>query len=63
VHTAPYTAVHEVLPMSQCWFENDNSFTGKILKVVVNVKPIGAAIKAEAEKAHMEANLKKALSD
>jgi arylsulfatase len=43
--------------------EGDNSFTGKILKVVVDVKPIGVAEKAQAENAQKEARLKKALSD
>jgi arylsulfatase A-like enzyme len=43
--------------------EFDNAFTGKILKVVVDVKPMGAAIKAEAEQAGKVAAIKKGLSD
>jgi len=50
-------------PVSADYKEGDNSFTGKILKVVVNVKPLGAAEKAEAEHAQQEARLKKAISD
>jgi arylsulfatase A-like enzyme len=50
-------------PVSADYKEGDNSFTGKIFKVVVDVKPIGAAEKAEAEHAQQEARLKKAISD
>jgi len=50
-------------PVSADYKEGDNSFTGKILKVVINVKPMGAAEKAEAEHAQQEARLKKAISD
>jgi hypothetical protein len=41
--------------------ERDNAFTGKILKVTV--KPIGAAVKAEADTGQHMAGVKKALSD
>jgi hypothetical protein len=50
-------------PVSADYKEGDNSFTGKILKVVVDVKPMGIAEKAEADKAQQEARLKKAISD
>jgi arylsulfatase A-like enzyme len=50
-------------PVTSDYKEGDNSFTGKILKVVVDVKPIGVAEKAEAEHALQEARLKKAISD
>jgi hypothetical protein len=43
--------------------ERDNAFTGKILKVTVDVKAIGAAIKAEADTGQRMAAVKKALSD
>ena len=32
--------------MATDYKERDNAFTGKILKVTVDVKPIGAAVKA-----------------
>jgi hypothetical protein len=50
-------------PVSTDYKEVGNSFTGKILKVVVDVKPMGAAEKADAGKALEEAKLKKAISD
>jgi arylsulfatase len=50
-------------PVSTDYKEGDNSFTGKILKVVVDIKPLGAAEKADAGKALQEAKLKKAISD
>lgn len=50
-------------PVTSDYKEGDNSFTGKILKVVVDVKPMGVAIKAQAEAAKHEAEVKKALSD
>jgi len=43
--------------------ERDNAFTGKILKFTVDVKPIGAAVKAEADTGQHMASVKKALSD
>ena len=53
----------DATPVSSDYKEGDNAFTGKILKVVVDVKPMGAAQKAEADKAQQEARLKKAISD
>jgi arylsulfatase A-like enzyme len=50
-------------PVTADYKEGDNSFTGRILKVVIDVKPMGVAEKAEAENAQREAMLKKAISD
>jgi hypothetical protein len=50
-------------PVSTDYKEGANTFTGKIFKVVVDVKPMGAAEKADAGKALQEAKLKKAISD
>jgi arylsulfatase A-like enzyme len=55
--------VDDATPVTADYKERDNAFTGKILKVTVDVKAIGAAIKAEADAAHAEAAVKKALSD
>jgi hypothetical protein len=41
----------------------DNAFTGKILKVVVEVKPTGAAVKAQADAARHETEAKRAMSE
>jgi arylsulfatase len=43
--------------------EGNNAFTGKILKVVVDVQPLGVAQKQEEDKTRHEAAVKKALSD
>jgi arylsulfatase len=55
--------VDDATPVTNDYKERDNAFTGKILKVTVDVKPIGAGVKAEAEKGRHEAAHKKALSD
>jgi hypothetical protein len=55
--------VDDATPVTADYKERDNAFTGKILKVTVDVKAIGAAIKAEADAAHAEAAVKKAVSD
>ncbi len=55
--------VDDATPVTSDYEERDNAFTGTILKVIVDVKPIGAAVKAEADSAHAEAAVKKALSD
>ncbi len=55
--------VDDATPVTADYKERDNAFTGKILKVTVDVKPIGAAVKAEAEAGRMEAAHKKAMSD
>jgi hypothetical protein len=55
--------VDDATPVSTDYKERDNAFTGKILKVVVDVKPIGAAIKAEEDSGKRIEAVKKALSD
>jgi arylsulfatase len=55
--------VDDATPVTADYKERDNAFTGKILKVIVDVKAIGAAIKAEADAARAEAAVKKAVSD
>ena len=50
-------------PVTADYKERDNAFTGKILKVTVDVKPIGAAIKAEEDSGKHITAVKKALSD
>jgi len=56
-------AVDDATPVTADYKERDNAFTGKILKVVVDVKPIGAAIKSEEDSGQRTAAVKKALSD
>jgi hypothetical protein len=53
----------DATPVTTDYKEHDNSFTGKILKVTVDVKPVGAALKAEADAAQKESKEKKGLSD
>jgi arylsulfatase len=53
----------DATPVTEEYKAYDNKFTGKILKVTVDVKEMGAGVKAEATKAGAEAALKKALSD
>jgi len=53
----------DATPVTTDYKERDNSFTGKILKVTVDVKPIGAAVKAQADAAKHEADLKTAMSN
>ena len=53
----------DATPVTTDYKERDNAFTGKILKVTVDVKPIGAAVKAEAESGQRMAGVKKALSE
>jgi arylsulfatase len=53
----------DATPVTTDYKERDNAFTGKILKVTVDVKPIGAATKAEADTGQRTAAVKKALSD
>ncbi len=52
----------DATPVTSDYKERDNAFTGKIVKVTVDVKPIGEAIKAEADAAMHEANVKAALA-
>jgi arylsulfatase len=53
----------DATPVTTDYKEHDNAFTGKIVKVTVDVKPIGAAVKAEADTGRHEAAVKQALSN
>jgi len=53
----------DATPVTTDYKERDNSFTGKILNVTVDVKPIGAAVKAQADAATYESAVKTALSN
>lgn len=53
----------DATPVTDDYKERDNAFTGKIFKVVVDVKPMGAAVKAGEDSGRAEAAHKKALSD
>jgi arylsulfatase len=55
--------VDDATPVTTDYPERDNAFTGKILKVTLDVKPIGAAAKAEADATKQETDMKKALSN
>ncbi len=55
--------VDDATPVTSDYKERDNAFTGKILKVVVDVKPIGEAIKAEEASARQASQAKMALSE
>jgi arylsulfatase len=53
----------DATPVTTDYKERDNAFTGKILKVTVDVKPIGVAFRETAESDQRVAAVKKALSD
>ena len=53
----------DATPVTTDYKERDNGFTGKIVKVTVDVKPIGAAVKAQADTGQHEAAVKQALSN
>jgi arylsulfatase len=53
----------DATPVTPDYKERDNAFTGKIVKVTVDVKPVGAAVKAQADTAQREAAVKKSLSN
>jgi arylsulfatase len=53
----------DATPVTTDYKERDNAFTGKILNVTVDVKPIGAAVKAEADMDQRAAAVKQALSN
>ncbi|HWW01939.1 MAG TPA: arylsulfatase [Candidatus Acidoferrum sp.] len=55
--------VDDATPVSTDYKQYDNAFTGKILKVTVDVKPIGAAVKAEADSEGAKEALNKALAE
>ncbi len=53
----------DATPVTADYKERDNGFTGKILKVTVDVKPVGAATKAEADTGQRESAVKQGLSN
>ncbi len=53
----------DATPVTEEYKAYDNKFTGKILKVKVDVMEMGKADKAAADKARGETELKKGLSD
>lgn len=53
----------DATPVTADYKERDNSFTGKIQKVVIDVKQIGEAVKAQAEAAGKEAAYKMAIAN
>ena len=53
----------DATPVTTDYKERDNAFTGKILKVVVDVKPIGVGLKQQEDNSRHEAAVKKALAD
>ena len=53
----------DATPVTTDYKERDNAFTGKILKVAIDVKPIGIATRAEEDTGVRTAAVKKALSD
>jgi len=55
--------VDDATPVTNDYKERDNAFTGKILKVVIDVKPMGEAVKAEADEARTKLAVKKGMSD
>ena len=55
--------VDDATPVTTDYKQHDNAFTGKIVKVTVDVKPIGAAVKAQADAAKKESAVKAALSN
>lgn len=55
--------VDDATPVTSDYKERDNGFTGKIGKVVIEVKPIGEAVKAEEEAATQEMKIKKSQSE
>lgn len=55
--------IDDSTPVTAEYEEGNNSFTGTILKVVIDVKPVGVADQAAVESAEKEAQTKKALAD
>lgn len=53
----------DATPVTEDYKEHDDAFTGKIIKVTIEVKPIGAAVKAQADAARHEGEVKRALSN
>ncbi|MEZ6035503.1 MAG: arylsulfatase [Planctomycetaceae bacterium] len=55
--------VDDATPVTPDYEERDNAFTGRIHKVVIDVKPMGLAVKAEEDAARKDMKAKKALSE
>jgi len=55
--------VDDATPVTSDYKEHDNGFTGTINSVVIDVKAIGAAEKAEADAARRQLEVKRALSN
>lgn len=55
--------IDDATPVSSDYKEEGNAFTGKIVKVTIDVKPVGQAYKFTAQSALMEALVKMALSN
>ena len=55
--------VDDATPVTADYPERNNAFTGKILKVHIEVKPIGAADKAQADAARREGQWKAAIAN
>ena len=53
----------DATPVTTDYKERDNGFTGKIVKVTVDVKQIGAAVKAEADRGQRGSAVKQGLSN
>jgi arylsulfatase len=53
----------DATPVTSDYKERDNAFTGRIVKVTIDVKPVGEAAKAEVAQAEREYRTKKGLSD
>ena len=53
----------DATPVTEDYKAYDNKFTGKILKVTVDVKEVGAGVQAAAAQAGAEAARKAALSN
>ena len=55
--------IDEATNVTNDYKEGDNTFTGNILKLVVDVQPIGTAQKQQEDKTRQDTAVKKALSD
>jgi arylsulfatase len=53
----------DATPVTSDYKERENDFTGKIIKVIVDVKPVGAAVKAAADAGQRESAVKQGLSN
>ena len=53
----------DATPVTTDYKERDNGFTGRIVKVTVDVKPVGAAVKAQADADQRTTAVKQALSN